>query len=146
MKALALLDRNRRKASRTGEALPAPHARGREAEDLAVTDLEAQGFRLLWRNVRIGALEVDIVAKKDDLVVIVEVRARGTGALEGPLASISRTKRRALLAASRGLWRGRLAKMPDVARVRIDVAAVTYDAAGTPTLTWVRGALTEDDA
>ncbi len=125
--------------------LPARHARGRDAEELAVSDLEAAGFRVLWRNVRIGALELDVVAKKDDLVVIVEVRARAAGSLEGPLASISRTKRRALLSASRGLWRGRLAKMPDVARVRIDVAAVTYDEKGAATLEWVRGAFTEDD-
>lgn len=125
--------------------MPARHARGRDGEDLAASDLEAQGFRVLWRNVRIGALEIDLVAKKDDLVVIVEVRARAAGAVEGPLASISRTKRRALLAASRGLWRGRLAKMPDVQRVRIDVCAVTYDENGAGTLEWIRGAISEED-
>jgi Holliday junction resolvase-like predicted endonuclease len=68
------------------------------------------------------------------------VRTRGPGSFEGPLASISRTKRRALLRASRGLWRGRLAKMPDVARVRIDVAAVTGDE-----VEWIAGAITEQD-
>lgn len=108
-------------------------------------DLEARGFHVLWRNLRIGALELDIVASKDDLAVIVEVRARAMGALVGPLSSISLTKRRALLRASRGLWRGRLSKMSDVVRVRIDVAAVTYDATGTPTLEWVFGAITEQD-
>lgn len=108
--------------------------------------LAAEGFRLLWRNVRIGPLEIDIVAKKDDLVVVVEVRTRGAGAFEKPLASISRTKRRSLLRATRGLWRGRLAKMTDVARVRIDVVAVTLDGATGPVCEWIKGAITEDDA
>jgi len=51
-----------------------------------------------------------------------------------------------LLRAVRALWKGRLAKMPDVQRVRIDVAAVTRDAAGMTSIEWIAGALTEDDA
>ena len=121
------------------------HALGREAEQLAAEHLVANGFRLLWRNLRIGALEIDIVAAKGDLVVVVEVRARGPGSFEKPLASISRTKRKTLLRAVRALWKGRLAKMSDVQRVRIDVAAVTRDAGGATSLEWIAGAFTEDD-
>lgn len=119
---------------------PAPHLKGRDAEEAAARSLLANGYRILWQNLRIGPLELDIVAKKGDLVVIVEVRTRGPGSFEGPLASISRAKRRALLRASRGLWRGRLSKMPDVARVRIDVAAVTGSE-----VEWIAGAITEQD-
>jgi putative endonuclease len=119
---------------------------GREAEAAAADKLRANGFRILWQNLRIGALELDLVAKKGDLVVVVEVRARGPGSYEKPLASISRTKRRTLLRGVRALWKGRIAKMPDVKRVRIDVAAVTRDAAGALTIEWIAGALTEDDA
>ncbi|MDB4946554.1 MAG: putative endonuclease distantly related to archaeal Holliday junction resolvase [Labilithrix sp.] len=125
--------------------LPARHQLGRDAETLAAQTLVRNGFRILWRNVRIGALEVDIVAKKADLVVVVEVRARGPGSFEKPLASISVTKRRLLLRAVRALWRGRLKKMPEVRRVRIDVAAVTEDEAGAPVLEWIAGAFTEND-
>ena len=78
--------------------------------------------------------------------MVVEVRARGPGSFEKPLASISLTKRRTLLRAVRALWKGRLARMPDVQRVRIDIAAVTRDAKGTMALEWIAGALTEDDA
>ncbi len=119
---------------------------GREAEELAAEQLVANGFRLLWRNLRIGALEIDLVAQKGDLVVIVEVRARTAGSFEKPLASLSHTKRKTLLRAARALWKGRLAKRVDVQRVRIDVAAVTRDAKGASTLEWIAGALTEDDA
>jgi putative endonuclease len=126
-------------------ALPLRHARGREAEQLAADQLINNGFRLLWRNLRIGALELDLVAKKGDLVVVVEVRTRGASSFEKPLASISRTKRLTLLRGVRALWKGRLAKMPDVQRVRIDVAAVTRDSSGASTIEWIAGAFTEDD-
>ena len=119
---------------------------GRSAEELAAQHLVEAGFRVLWKNVRIGPLEVDLVAKRDDLVIIVEVRSRGAGAFEGPLASITWSKRRMLLRAARGLWRGRLKKMPDVRRVRIDVVAITSSSEGPPRIEWIRGAITEDGA
>ena len=119
---------------------------GRSAEELAAAYLVAAGFRVLWQNVRIGPLEVDLVAKRDDLVIIVEVRSRGPGAFEGPLASITWSKRRMLLRAARGLWRGRLKKMPDVQRVRIDVVAIRSSNDGPPHIEWIKGAITEDSA
>jgi len=121
---------------------PSRHARGREAEQAAAEWIALRGFRVLWRNMRLGALELDIVAKKDDLVIIVEVRTRGAGSFASALASVSSTKKRTLLRASRALWRTRLSKMADVARVRIDVAAVTFGPAG-PEVEWVAGAITE---
>lgn len=119
---------------------------GKAAEEAAANALVANGFRVLWRNLRIGALEIDVVAKRGDLVVIVEVRARGAGSFEKPLASISRTKRRTLLRASRALWKGRIAKMGEVKRLRIDVAAVTQGEDGALQVEWIAGAITEDDA
>jgi len=119
---------------------------GREAEEAAAEKLRATGFRILWQTLRIGALELDLVAKKCDLVVVVEVRARGPGSFEKPLASISRTKRRTLLRGVRALWKGRIAKMPEVKRIRIDVAAVTRAEDGTLSIEWIAGAFTEDDA
>ena len=121
------------------------HQLGRDAEQLAADALVANGFRLLWRNLRIGALELDIVAQKGDLVVVVEVRARGPGAFEKPLASLTHTKRRTLLRATRALWKGRLERRAEVQRLRIDIAAVTRDRDGTSTLEWIAGALTADD-
>ncbi len=138
--------RSRTSASKPKAPKPPPerHVRGREAEDAAAEHVRAHGFTILWRNVRIGSLEVDLVAKKDDLAIIVEVRTRGEGSFEKPLASVTREKRRLLLRAARGLWRGRLAKMPELSRVRIDVVGVTRDASGVH-IEWIRGAITEED-
>jgi putative endonuclease len=134
-----------RKRSPRLTPLPAAQARGRDAEEAAAEKLRANGFRILWQNLRIGALELDLVAKKGDLVVVVEVRTRGAGSFEKALASISRTKRRTLLRAVRALWKGRISKMPDVMRIRIDVAAVTRDESGELAIEWIAGALTDDD-
>jgi putative endonuclease len=120
------------------------HALGRSAEDLAAEHVEAQGFRILWRNVRIGSLEIDLVGQRDDLVCIIEVRSRGSGSFAGPLASVTWTKRRMLVRAARGLWRGRLKRMPDVRRVRIDVIAVTPSNDG-PRVEWIKGAVSEQN-
>ncbi len=89
------------------------------------------GYRILARNVRLGALELDLVAQKDDVVAVVEVRTRGPGAVQGPFESVSATKRAHLRRAVRRLWRERLAAMKDVKRVRIDVAAVTFEGGQT---------------
>lgn len=117
---------------------------GRSAEDLAAAHLAAEGFRILWRNVRLGPLELDLVAKRDDLVVIVEVRKRGEGSFDGPLASVTWKKRRLLLRAARGLWRGRLKKMDDVQRVRIDIIAIRPKNTELE-IEWIKGAITEQD-
>lgn len=101
------------------------HARGRFAEKLVGEYLEDRGFTLLAHNLRLGYLEVDLVARRGELAVMVEVRARGRGAFERPLASLASTKKRMyLLNAADRLWRRHLAALPGVERMRIDVAAV----------------------
>ncbi len=100
---------------------------GRRAELAAVDYLFASGFEILGRNVRLGHLELDVVARKGPLVVVTEVRTRGKGALTGAFESVTATKRARLTMAVDRLWRSQLAAMPSVERVRIDVAAVTFD-------------------
>ena len=114
----------RQRAGRFGALNPAEL--GREAE-IAVADcLFAQGFSVLGRNVRLGALELDVVARKGPLVVVVEVRSRRPGALVSAFASVTATKRARVRHGVRRLWREHLYAMPGIERVRIDVAAVTF--------------------
>ena len=114
--------------------------RGARAEALAALELEARGFTILGRNVRLGHLELDLVARRGALVVIVEVRARGRSAYERPLASLASKRRMRLLHAADRLWRARLVHMPGVERLRIDAAAVDLRAE-PPTVTIVEGAV-----
>lgn len=75
---------------------------------------------------RLGALELDVVARRGPLVVVVEVRTRGVGAYESAFASVSAVKRRRLRTAAAMLWK-RVAADPTIERIRIDCAAVNLD-------------------
>lgn len=81
---------------------------------------------LLGRRVRVGKLEVDILARRGDVVACVEVRGRRVDALVSAADSIDWKKRRALARAARALWSRRFARDESVRVVRIDVATVTY--------------------
>jgi putative endonuclease len=102
--------------------------------------LFAAGFDVLWRNVRVGSLELDVVARRGPLVIVVEVRTRKAGGLVGPFQSVGRTKRARVLAATRRLWDRHLRRVRDVERLRIDVAAVTFDR-GETRVTHAEGAI-----
>lgn len=49
---------------------------GKEGEDLAVAHLIKKGYHIIRRNVKIGYSELDIIAKRDNILVFVEVRLR----------------------------------------------------------------------
>ena len=49
---------------------------GAQGEDIAIDYLRRKGYVILDRNWRSGHREIDIVARKDDTVVFVEVKAR----------------------------------------------------------------------
>jgi putative endonuclease len=99
---------------------------GRNAETAVADYLFANGFSLLARNIRLGPLELDVVARRGLLVVVVEVRARRPGALVGAFASVTSKKRARIRLAVQRLWRERLSSVSGIERVRIDVAAVTF--------------------
>ena len=104
---------------------------GRVAE-LAVADyLFAHEFQVLARNLHLGHLEIDVVARKGPLLVVAEVRTRGPGYLVGPFESVGRTKRARLMKAANRLWRQRSSWTAGVERVRIDVAAVSFEGGET---------------
>ncbi|MEM1029333.1 MAG: YraN family protein [Myxococcota bacterium] len=114
--------------------------RGQRAEDLAARHLRRRGCVILGRNVRVGHLELDIVARDVDAVVVVEVRARGKGAWTRPLATIDRAKRDKLRRAATLLWRRRWSRWRWAQRVRFDVVSVHLDTGGAPALHHVRAA------
>jgi putative endonuclease len=113
---------------------------GGSAEEAVADFLFARDFAILWRNLRLGALELDVIARKGALVVVVEVRTRGPGAYEKAFESIGPTKRARLRRAVERLWRRRLARMRGVERVRIDAAAVTLEG-GLTHVEYIEGAL-----
>lgn len=51
---------------------------GRKGEDLAVSYLKNQKYEILERNWRSGKAEIDIIAKYDDILIFIEVKAKSS--------------------------------------------------------------------
>jgi putative endonuclease len=113
---------------------------GRRGEDLACRHLEAQGLRLLERNYRCRAGEIDLVMLDGGTLVLVEVRSRSTSEHGGAAATVGFRKQRKFIRAARHL----LLTRPDYRRLpaRFDVVAIDPDPAGAkePVVTWIRDA------
>jgi putative endonuclease len=132
-------DRRVRQGARR-QQLTSRTALGRRAEDAVADYLRLGGFVVLGRNLRFGPLELDIVARKGTLLVVVEVRTRGRTSYEHAFESLGPTKRANLRRAVQRLWKERLPGMERVERLRVDVAAVTFEGEAT-TVEYVEGAL-----
>jgi putative endonuclease len=93
---------------------------GNRSEWLAAMALRLKGYRIVARNFRTRAGEIDIVARRGDLVAIVEVKARGD--LATAMEAVGGLAQRRIEAAA-DHW---LSRQPDFARlsVRFDLVAV----------------------
>lgn len=105
--------------------------RGALAEHIAVRHIVAMGMHVLARNLRVGHLELDIVARDGPAVVVIEVRTRGSGAWQTPLDSVGGVKRSRLRRAAEILWDRHWSRWEGVERVRFDVVSVRLGR-GTP--------------
>ncbi|MBC7521853.1 MAG: YraN family protein [Sandarakinorhabdus sp.] len=76
-------------------------AKGRRAETIAALFLQMKGYRILARRVQTRVGEIDLVARKGDTLVFVEVKARAT--LDSGLFALHPAARRRIEAASRVL-------------------------------------------
>jgi putative endonuclease len=70
------------------EASPSPQQLGQAAEDLATSHLKKQNFAIVARNYRYQRAEIDIIARKDQLLVFVEVKARSNDRFGDPEAFV----------------------------------------------------------
>ncbi len=115
---------------------------GALAERAAEAHLVARGYRVLERNLHVGRSEIDLLVQHGDVVAIVEVRMRGAGAFEGPLASVDAKKRAFLIRAAERLWRERWKTDPNPPRLRFDVVGVRVGTDGSYDVEHVAGAFT----
>jgi putative endonuclease len=102
-------------------------ALGQHGEALAARELERRGYRLLARNWRCPAGEIDILAERGGVLVFVEVRTRRGDAHGTPQESITPAKQAKLIEVAQTY----LAEQdtPDI-DWRIDVVAVALSVRG----------------
>ncbi|HEV8356093.1 MAG TPA: YraN family protein [Gemmatimonadales bacterium] len=119
------------------------HRRGYAGERAAMAYLLGQGWRIEAHRFRLGHHDLDLIARRGDLVAFVEVKARRSRRF-GLAAEAVGPRKRAVLLRLAELWRVRFGRPSD--RYRFDLIAVEDGAAGgvagstTPHLTHIEGA------
>lgn len=73
---------------------------GKIAEEFIARKYESNGYEILERNWRFHPLELDIIATKDDVLVIVEVKGRGYDAFIEPSEAVNLKKKRSIVKAA----------------------------------------------
>lgn len=97
---------------------------GQRAEQIACDHLERNGFEIVGRNVRVGRLEMDVIARRGTLIVVCEVRSRRSDRVMTPAQSIDYRKvAHVRAAAAQWIRTARLGTN----QLRFDVASVVFD-------------------
>lgn len=111
-----------------------------DAAEAAVAEyIAALGLQLVAKNLRVGRLELDLVAREGSVIVVIEVRTRGSGAWTSGFGSIDSEKRARIRRAGERLWQRRYKHDGSIERLRFDAASVTFTDAG-PIVEYVRAA------
>lgn len=95
---------------------------GKAGEKIALSFLEKNGYQILDTNYRCRAGEIDIVARENGDLVLVEVKARKSLALGYPEQAVGKIKQKKL--SQLALWYMEANHLADI-KVRFDVVAVT---------------------
>jgi putative endonuclease len=115
---------DRARQFRETKTLTADAALGRHGEDLAHRYLRKLGYMIVARNYKAGSdSEIDIVARKDGLVVFVEVKARQSADYGAPERAIDEKKQKNIMRGARAFaTRGGI----DWSQVRFDIVSVVF--------------------
>ena len=93
---------------------------GKEGELIAFMFLQKENFHILKTNWRYQKAEVDIIAQKDDFLVFVEVKTRGSKKFGKPEEAIDKKK----IALYKDAAEGYLEQYPTEAKIRFDVMSI----------------------
>ena len=109
---------------------------GERGEKIARRFLEDRGYSIVEQNYRTRHGELDIIARKDGTLVIVEVKLRRTTGFGDPLEAVTPRKRRTI----RSMTEEYLSeKSPDFHTLRFDAIGILLHG-GSPRITHVQDA------
>lgn len=113
-------------------------ALGRLGEQAAAQQAVEDGWEIIERNYRFkGDAEVDLICRRKDLLVFVEVRTVSTDYLDSPALTVDKRKQGQVIRAARLYLKEK--EMSGIF-VRFDVAAVTLDGEGSTNVEWYEDA------
>ncbi len=111
--------------------------RGLAAEQLAAQHLQMRGLKILGRNLRCKTGELDLVGLEDGVLVVVEIRQRGSAEFGGALASVTWSKQQRIMRATQFFMRAKnWGRWP----LRFDVFAIEGLPEGAYRVDWVKDA------
>nr|WP_276963333.1 YraN family protein [Chryseobacterium sp.] len=96
---------------------------GKIAENLAADYLQKNGYTIKARNFRFKHNEIDIIAENDNLIIIVEVKARSTDVFLLPQEAVTKTKIKSIVSAANHY----LEEFNKDQEVRFDIISVLPD-------------------
>ncbi len=73
---------------------------GKKGEALAASYIQQKGYKIITRNYRFKHLEIDLIAKDNDVLVIIEVKTRASRFLAGPEKTVTQGKQKLLIKAA----------------------------------------------
>jgi putative endonuclease len=111
--------------------------RGVAAERLAAEYLQVRGVKILGRNLRCKAGELDLVCLDDGVLAVIEVRQRGSADYGGALGSVTWAKQRKIIRATQFLLRD---KNWSHGPLRFDVVAIEGLPEGAYRVQWIKDA------
>ena len=115
---------------------------GNLAENLAVEFLAAKNYKILARNFRYQRAEIDIIAELENIIIIVEVKARSYDTLIEPQEAVTKKKIISIvLCADYFLSENKIDK-----EVRFDIITVLPDSNGKLEITHIENAFESFDA
>ncbi len=83
--------------------MPTNHRqKGEESEREAAEFLVAHGYHIIAQNYRSGRNEIDIICRKDNQLIFVEVKSSATDTFGGAAYKVNLTKQRSIIAAAQG--------------------------------------------
>ena len=93
---------------------------GKDGELIAFMFLQKEGFHILKTNWCYQKSEVDIIAQKDDFLVFIEVKTRGSKKFGKPEEAIDKKK----ISLYKDAAEGYLEQYPSEAEIRFDVISI----------------------
>ncbi len=115
---------------------------GKLAEDLATEYLKAKNYTILARNFHYQKAEIDIVASFEDLIVVVEVKARGTDIFMEPQEAVTKKKIKSIVVCTDFFMQERNINK----EVRFDIISVLPDKSGKLQISHIEDAFQSFDA